>query len=133
MRCLFISLLSLLTSFALKAQQVESIYFNLYTDSLKKGTYNYINVDGKTTDGQWLPLTSKEIDFSASACRFEKNSLFVEKDFSGESVTITAVLKSKPDVRKSVTIYIKKMENNEPLKTSEEIMREPAKSRKKRT
>jgi hypothetical protein len=34
-----------------KAQKVDSIFFHPYTDSLKKGTYNYINVDGKLSDG----------------------------------------------------------------------------------
>ena len=35
----------------ISAQNLDSIFFNLYTDSLKKGTYNYINVDGQFTDG----------------------------------------------------------------------------------
>ena len=34
------------------AQKVDSIYFHLYTDSLKKGFFNYINVDDKTSDGK---------------------------------------------------------------------------------
>ena len=56
------------------AQKVDSIFFHLYTDSLKKGTYNYINVDGKLDNGRWLPLTAKEIDFTATAGNFEGNS-----------------------------------------------------------
>ena len=39
-------------------QKVDSIYFHLYTDSLKKGFFNYINVDGKMSDGNWQPLDS---------------------------------------------------------------------------
>ena len=28
-----------------KAQKIDNIFVNLYTYSLKKGTYNYINID----------------------------------------------------------------------------------------
>jgi len=45
--CLF-----LLCSLFAKAQKVENIYVNLYTDSLKKGTFNYINIDGKLSNGK---------------------------------------------------------------------------------
>ena len=60
----------ILAATLLKAQKVDSIYFHLYTDSLKKGTYNYINVDGKLSDGTWKPLTAKDILFSSSSCEF---------------------------------------------------------------
>ena len=44
MKKIVLSTFILITTFA-KAQKIESIHINLYTDSLKKGTYNYINVD----------------------------------------------------------------------------------------
>ncbi|MEO6720710.1 MAG: hypothetical protein ABIN67_10090, partial [Ferruginibacter sp.] len=53
-----------------KAQKIDSIYVNLYTDSLKKGTYNYINVDGRLSNGSYLPLDSSQIIFKASAGKF---------------------------------------------------------------
>lgn len=105
-----------------QAQQVDSICFHLYTDSLKKGTYNYINVDGKLSNGRWLPMTAKEITFSSSDGRFEGNSLFLERDFAKEFVTVKAVLKENPSMTKEVTIYIKKKEDNELLKTTDEIL-----------
>jgi len=123
-RILLFIFLSLSTGFAARAQKVDSIFFNLYTDSLKKGTYNYINVDGKMSDGRWLPLTSKEIMFTSSAGRFENNSLVLDKNFSEEKVTVKAVLKADTSISKSITIYIKKFENQEKLKTSDEILRE---------
>lgn len=107
-----------------KAQKPDSIFFNLYTDSLKKGTHNYINVDGKFADGKWLPLTAKDIIFRSTAGRFEDNSLFIDKDFSEEKVTVTAVLKSDPAITRSVTIYIKRNPDNEKLKTTEEILKD---------
>ena len=105
------------------AQKVDSIYFNLYTDSLKKGVHNYINVDGKCNNGQWLPLTQKEIQFSASAGRFEGNSLILDTGFEEKSVKVKAVLKDNPQIQKEITIYIKTGPEKEKVKTMEEVMR----------
>lgn len=112
-----------LTSVA-KAQKVDSIYFHLYTDSLKKGTYNYINVDGKLSDGRWLPLTAKEVTFTASAGTFDGNSLFIDTNFKAPFVIIKAALKSNPAISKEVTIYIKTIFIDERLKTTEELLEE---------
>ncbi|HYE53516.1 MAG TPA: hypothetical protein VD996_01685 [Chitinophagaceae bacterium] len=121
----FLLLLTFLTSLTLvKAQKVDSIYFNLYTDSLKKGTYNYINVDGKLSDGRWLPMTGKEINFTASAGTFNGNSLFIDSTFQGDKITIKAVLRDNPAISKEVTIYIKTTFIEERLKTVDELMNE---------
>jgi len=53
-----------------KAQKIDSIYVHLYTDSLKKGTYNYINIDGKLSNGRYLPLDTTDLVFSASDGKF---------------------------------------------------------------
>ena len=119
-------------SFWAKAQKVDSIYFNLYTDSLKKGTYNYINVDGKLSNGHWLPLTAKEISFSASTGNFEGNSLLIDKDAIIEKVTVKAVLRANPAIYKETTIYIKKLADNERLKTTDEVMRPAGRGRRSR-
>jgi hypothetical protein len=112
----------LATALVIKAQKVDSICFHLYTDSLKKGTYNYINVDGRLSNNHWLPLTTKEINFTASAGSFDGNSLFIDNNFEGEKITVKAVLKANPAMFKDTTIYIKKLADNERLKTSKEIM-----------
>ena len=104
------------------AQQVDSIYFHLYTDSLKKGTHNYINVDGKTADGRWLPMTSKDISFAASACEFSGNELVVPADFNGEKITIKAILKNRPGVEIEKTIWIKQKPDPQLLPTKEEVL-----------
>lgn len=119
---LFFGLMALIPA---RAQKVDSIYFHLYTDSLKKGTHNYINVDGKLSDGRWLPLTNKEIIFTASAGKFEGNSLVLDAGFKGDSVAIKAVLKNNPGIYREVIIYIKKFESAERLKTIDEIMNTP--------
>jgi hypothetical protein len=120
---LLLTFLTLLTTLA-KAQKVDSIYFHPYTDSLKKGTFNYINVDGKLSDGRWLPMTTKEIDLTSSAGVFKGNSLFIDSAFKEPKVTIKAVLKSNPAVWKELTIYIKTTIVNERLKTTEELLEE---------
>ena len=119
---------------AVSAQKVDSIYFHLYTDSLKKGFYNYINVDGKLSDGSWTPLDSTKVLFISDAGFFKGNDLFIDSSYKGETVRVKAVLKSNPSVHKEVVIYIRKRGFTEPLKTNEEIMDEmrgSAKSRKK--
>lgn len=118
---------------ALRAQAVDSIYFHLYTDSLKKGVHNYINVDGKLSNGQWRPLTSKEVTFSSSYGVFDGNSLIIDSAFKGEKVIVKAVLKSNPALWREVTIYIKKVDIPERLKTVDEILkRQPSRQERRR-
>lgn len=115
-----------------KAQKIDSIYVHLYTDSLKKGTYNYINIDGKLADGSYLPLDSSEIIFTSSDGKFYGNSLYLDPDFSKEKVTIKAVLRSNPSMYKQFDIYIKKIPNPTKLKTLDEILNESPNKSKER-
>lgn len=107
-RFLLVLLLGLGAS-PLFAQKVESIHFHLYTDSLKKGQHNYINVDGKMSNGSWLPLTSKEIQFSCSTAGFEGNELVLPENFKEEKVTVKAVLKSDPSQSIERVIWVKQL------------------------
>jgi hypothetical protein len=127
-----IILLVVLPALAGRAQTVDSIYFHLYTDSLKKGVHNYINVDGKLSNGQWRPMTAKDITFTSSYGVFDGNSLIIDSAFKGEKVKVKAVLKSNPALWREVTIYIKKVDIPERLKTLDEVMQRPASQRKKR-
>jgi len=113
------------------AQKVDSIYFHLYTDSLKKGQHNYINVDGKLSNGKWMPLSSKEILFSCPTAVFQGNELIIPEHFTDRKVTVKAVLKSNPSVWIEKTIWIKQLPDG-PLPTKEEIMNRTAPSKNKR-
>jgi hypothetical protein len=113
-----------LLSFCGKAQKVEEIYFNLYTDSLKKGVHNYINVDGKLSNGNYYPLMASEVVFTSSAGKWEGNSLIIDSSYNKDSVVVTACLKEKPEVKKSVTIYMKKILVEPELKTQEQLLEE---------
>lgn len=112
------------------AQQVDSIFFNLYTDSLKKGTHNYINIDGKLSNGRWMPLTAKEIELTASSCEFSGNQLIIPAGFAEEKIKVKAVLKSNPSVWKEKTIWIKKLPDPDNLPTNEEILRNKSSKKK---
>ncbi len=104
------------------SNKIDTLFFNLYTDSLKKGTNNYINVDGKTTDGRWIPLTANELVFSASACKFEGNELVVPHDFPQPSVTVKVQLRSNPAVIKEITIWVKKLPDPENLPAKGDVL-----------
>ncbi len=114
------------------AQKVDDIYFHLYTDSLKKGFYNYINVDGKLSDGTWLPLDTTQVQLRANTGYFKGNDLFIDSSYRGETVTVKAALKSNPAISKEVTIYIRKRGFNEPLKTADQILDEMHTKRNRR-
>ena len=122
--------LFILCSLFTKAQKVESIYVNLYTDSLKKGTFNYINIDGKLSNGNFLPLDSTHLIFWSSAGKFSGNNLWINGDFAADKVDIKVTLRSNPSLSKEFSIYIKRKPDPE-LKTLDEIMNKP-KSKKGR-
>ena len=124
MRRIIIALSVLLAAGTASAQKVDSIYFHLYTDSLKKGFYNYINVDGKLNDGTWTPLDSTQILFISNGGFFKGNDLFIDSSYTGETVKVKAILKSNPKVWKETVIYIRKRGFTEPLKTNDEILNE---------
>jgi hypothetical protein len=125
-----ITIFFILVSFAVKAQKVDNIFFNLYTDSLKKGVHNYINVDGKLSDNSFYPLMASEVLFSSSFGRWEGNSLIIDSAYKQDSVVVTASLKSDPRVKKSIVIYMKKSTFEGIIKNQEELLEEWRKKKK---
>ena len=123
LKSVFICLLMTFPTFVL-AQKIDSIYVHLYTDSLKKGTYNYINIDGKLANGRYLPLDSTQIIFSSSDGKFFGNSLWVDPQFPKEKINIKATLRTDPSIYKQFDIYIKKNPDPVKLKTVEELLNE---------
>ena len=123
MKQFFLLILLLPIGFLSKAQKIDSIFFHLYTDSLKKGTHNYINVDGKTSDGKWKPLTAKDITFTTSYGTFEGTELVLPDNPTVEKLTVKAILKSDPTLWKEITIWIKKKPDDELLPTTDEVLK----------
>jgi hypothetical protein len=133
----FLLFVLIVTTTAAKAQKIDSIYVNLYTDSLKKGTYNYINVDGLMSNGKYLPLDSTHLTFAASYASFKGNSLFIPWDFNQPKVIIKVALRNNPSVFKQFELWVKTVDNIGTLKTSDEILNDmqkqaPAKKKKKK-
>ena len=118
-------------SFSCSAQKIDSIFVNLYTDSLKKGTYNYINVDGLTASGNYLPLDTSHLTFSSSAGKFYGNSLWIDTNMHAGPVSIKIGLKGDAKFEKSIVLYIK-TGADERLKTNEEILAEMRKQPKRK-
>jgi hypothetical protein len=114
------------------SQTIDSIFFHLYTDSLKKGQHNYINVDAKFSNGRWQPLTSKEINLSSSAGTFQDNDLILPANFNEEKVRVKAVLKSNPEIWKEIIIRVKKLPDPEHLPAHDEILRPTSANKNKR-
>jgi hypothetical protein len=117
----YLLLLFLLCSLFAKAQKVESIHANLYTDSLKKGTFNYINIDGRLSNGKYIPLDSTDLIFWSSAGKFSGNNLWIDRDLTATKVDIKVSLRNNPALVKEFTIYVKQRPDPE-LKTMDEIM-----------
>jgi hypothetical protein len=120
----------LLVQQAAYGQKVEQLYFNLYTDSLKKGIHNYINVDGKLSDGSFTPLDTKQIKLSSNYGKWEGNSLIIDSAYQKDSVVVTVLLIANPALTRSITIYMKKNTTEPPLKTEKELLDELRKKKK---
>ena len=127
MKIILLSIFCML-GYILKAQKVDSLYVNLYTDSLKKGTFNYINIDGLMSTCNYLPLDSTQISFYSNGGTFSGNSLFIASDFSGEKVHIKIVSKANSKLCKEWDMYVKK-EEDAPLKTADQLINEMRKKR----
>ncbi|MEO5985331.1 MAG: hypothetical protein ABIP80_07470 [Ferruginibacter sp.] len=124
-------MVALLISFSADSQKIDSIYINLYTDSLKKGTFNYINVDGLYSDGTWLPLDSSEIIFSSTHGVFYGNSLWLDTSVYKEPIKIKALLRKNKMTCKEVWMYVKQKEDPPLTQTNEEYLNELRSKKKK--
>ena len=107
------------------------MYVHLYTDSLKKGTFNYINVDGLLSNGNWLPLDTSHVEFRCSGGTFYGNQLWVDTSFRGEKISIDAVLRSDRSQHKHFDMYIKKQKDPDRLPDEQEILNSGKKKKKK--
>jgi hypothetical protein len=116
----YLLLLFILSIGFLRAQKIDSLFFNLYTDSLKKGSWNYINVDAKLSNVTYMPLTSEQLNFKVSNGKLQGNSVWIDWGFTDDSVVVEVSLKKDPTVRRSITIWLKKKDEqlNAPVNDS---------------
>ena len=128
MRTLFLLLL-VHVSVAAHSQTIDSIYVNLYTDSLKRGTFNYINIDGLLSNGRYLPLDSTHLRFETSDGYFRGNSLWVDPESVKKSICVQVILRSNPSQSRSFCIPVKQLPDG-PLKSLDELMQDMEQHRK---
>lgn len=114
-----------------RAQKIDSIFVNLYTDSLKLNTFNYINVDGLFSNGTYLPLDTTDIIFTSTHGKFYGNSLWIDSSQITEKVRVKVALRTNTKMCKEFVIYIKKKPDNEPLMNNKEYLEKLKKERKK--
>jgi hypothetical protein len=132
----YLLLLFTLSFGLLRAQKIDSLFFNLYTDSLKKGSWNYINVDAKLSNGTYMPLTSEQLNFKVSNGKLQGNSVWIDWEFTDDSVVVEVSLKKDVSVRRTITVWIKKKDEqlNAPVNDSllQQINDRPKTPKKKR-
>ncbi|RYY38521.1 MAG: hypothetical protein EOO08_14095 [Chitinophagaceae bacterium] len=128
-----ILLLCLMAAFSGCAQKVVRFEFNLYTDSLKRGFYNYISVDAQLSDSSWRPLDSTKVIFTSDAGHFRGNDLFIDSSYLRDSVCVRATLRENPRQWKEAIIYIRRRGFGD-LPTEEEVIngKSPAQRRRNR-
>src|SRR5580765_4371938 len=132
MKFFVVALVMLFFSIPVFSQKIDGISFHLYTDSLKKGQHNYINVDGKMSNGQWQHITSKEIQFSSPSYEFQGNDVVVPADFKEEKIKIKAELKSNPAIWKEITIWIKKIPDPDSLPGLDQVLKNTTPKKRKK-
>lgn len=91
------------------AQQLEKLYVNLYTDSLKRGTWNYINVDGQFSNGRFLPLDSTHLIYQSSVGVWEGNKLWLPDTTTIQHVVIYVQGRKNPTLDARFTVGIKQL------------------------
>lgn len=67
-----------------------------------------------------MPLTSEQLNFKVSNGKLQGNSVWIDWEFADDSVVVEVSLKKDVSVRKSITIWIKKKDEqlNAPLNDS---------------
>jgi len=122
MKYISILLILVLSMVRARSQQVDTLYFNLYTDSLKKGTYNYINVEGRLSNGKIIPLDSSQVVFTSSNGQFLGNSLWLDPNTKSDKIEVVARLRGDPHKRITILIYVKRLEYSGRVKTMDEVL-----------
>lgn len=107
---IFFTIFLICISFSSFAQSIDSIFFNLYTDSLKKGSWNYINVDAKLSNGKYIPLNEKQLIIKTSDGKLEGNSIWLNWDFKPAFITVEIQLKENKSIIQKKTIWVKKLD-----------------------
>lgn len=89
---------------------LESIRFNHYADSLKRGIRFYLNVEGTFSSGKIYPLDTSAIKFTTNAGKLLGQDLLLNSnDAATRSITVTATNKRDAAMSISSTIPVKQL------------------------
>lgn len=121
---LFFLLLCCLWATVVTGQQVERLYFRLYTDSLKRGSWNYINVEGRLSNGKVVPLSAPALVLTSSAGRVEGNSIWLAWDHAPDSLKVVAFLRQQPGLRDSMVLHLQKVDFQLGAPTQDSLLQE---------
>lgn len=90
---------------------LESIRFNHYADSLKRGIRFYLNVEGSFSSGKIYPLDTAAVKFTASAGKLLGQDLLLNTGDATHTITVTATNKNDPSMSISSTIPVKQLQD----------------------
>jgi len=96
----------------LSIPHVESIRFNHYADSLKRGIRFYLNVEGVFSSNQIFPLDTANIKFQTSKGQLLGQDLLLDpNDAATRFITVTAIYKKDTSMSISSTIPVKQIQD----------------------
>lgn len=90
--------------------KLDSIRFNHYADSLKRGFHYYLNVEGIYSSGKIFPLDTSALNFEVSEGKLLGQDLLINNnETSIQSVNATATYKNDERLKALTTIPVKKL------------------------
>ena len=83
-----------------------------------------------------MPLTSEQLNFKVSNGKLQGNSVWIDWNFKDDSVVVEVSLKKDASVRRTITIWIKKKDEQLNAPVNDSLLRQlndrPKSSKKKR-
>ena len=114
---------------SLQMPTLEHLRFNLYADSIKPILNYYVNVEAKFSSGRVYPLNEEQVEIICDHGLMKGNEWIAPKDINFEGVHFTAVYKFDRSIKKSVTVFLKKIKDPRDYDGYEERRRVPGRFR----
>lgn len=116
----------------LQLPYLTGIRFRQYTDSLKRGEYFYVNVEGIYSSGRIFPLDTARVRFAVRGAELHGQDILLDRnDFTTKEIYVDAVYRLNSDMKISTAIPVKQgPEDLSGLIKSEKDMQQPIKKKK---
>ncbi|WP_295118718.1 hypothetical protein [uncultured Chitinophaga sp.] len=112
---------------------LTGIRFKQYTDSLKRGEYFYVNVEGIYSSGRILPLDTSRIRFTVNGAELHGQDLLLDRnDTMTKEIKVEAVYRLNSDMKINCIIPVKQGPDDPSLliKDVNEVL-QPSRKKKK--